>query len=825
MRSLGRRRIESSFHPTWRNGATSRCVRAALASSAAAVALGPTPAAAATIDAGALRAEVADAPWGLRFTDTRGGRVLEERSGGSATSPAGALGFERGGVWHHATRVLTTTPRNAGAYGATLATDDPAGGTLTVTVSRAADGIVRVAATGPAGATRMGVGFQPQAGERFLGFGERSDAVVRAGGTVEHRVTEGPYQPVESPFLAAFVPPPGQNTRADATYFPIPWLLSSRGYGVLIEEDEVSRHTLDGAWSMDVDGRSLRYKVYAGPRPADALARFSQDVGRQPPAEAPFFFGPWWQPQNGKEQQGIDALRKAGAIGSVLQTYTHYLPCADQLPNPPGEKERTERAHAAGLAITTYFNPMICTTYPKRYAEARDRKLLTQTQDGAPYEYRYTGSAQFFVGQLDFTAPGATSFFGDLLQEAVDDGYDGWMEDFGEYTPLDSKAHDGTPGSAMHNRYVTEYHRAGRTFARDRAKKPLARFNRSGWTGAAKESQIVWGGDPSTSFGFDGLQSSIRNGLSMGLSGVSLWGSDIGGFFALSTPQTTPELMRRWLQAGFAQGVMRTQGNGFDLNDAKRAQIFDADVLPTWTRYARLRTQLFPYLDAAQRTYDATGLPIMRHLALTHPDDPKAVAREDVYGFGPDLLAAPVTAAGATSKRVYLPEGRWIDLWRSADVRPDGSLALKAPVVLEGGREHTIPAPADELPLLVRQGAVIPLLPADVQTLTSYGKGVVRLADRDRRRTLLAWPKRGGSGEARATPRARVRSGLGAGSRWALRVQQEKRRRFDLQVALPKKPCALVLKGRRQPYTYADGVLRASVRMGSGTLVARTRCR
>ncbi len=790
---------------------------------------GEARAAVPVVDAGALRAEVTAQPWGLRFTDARGAEVLLELSGGGATAASGALGFLRAGVWFHATRVAAAPRADSGGsaagYAATLATDDPAGGTIAVQVSRAADGVVRVAASGPAGAERMGVGFRAQSGERFLGFGERSDAVVRTGGTVEHRVTEGPYQPVENPFLTAFVPPPGQNTRADATYFPIPWLLSSRGYGVLLDQDEPSQHTLDGPWSMDVAGGRLSYRVYAGPKPADALARFTQDVGRQPPAAAPFFFGPWWQPQNNREAEGIETLRKAGALGSVMQTYTHYLPCGDQLAKPEAERERTARAHDAGLAITTYFNPMICTGYPGRYAEARDRGLLTQTSDGRPYEYRYTGSAQFFVGQLDFTAPGAGAFFGDLLGEAVGNGYDGWMEDFGEYTPTDSRSHDGTPGPAMHNRYVVDYHAAGRAFARDRASRPLARFNRSGFTGAAKESQVVWGGDPSTSWGFDGLQSAVRNGLSMGLSGVSLWGSDIGGYFAISQPQTTPELMRRWLQAGFAQGVMRTQGNGFQLTAQKRARIFDPDVLPTWTRYAQLRTQLFPYLDAAQRSYDATGLPIMRQLALAYPDDPRAVERDDTYLFGPDLLVAPVVEPGATSKRLYLPAGRWVDLWRSVDVQKDGSLRLKAPVVLEGGREVTLPAPGEELPMLVREGAVLPFLPSDVETLTSYGKGVVHLADRDRRRTLLAWPKRGGSGEAQATPRARVRSGLGAGNRWTLRVKQEKRRRFDLQVAMPAKPCALVLKGRRQRFAYADGVLRASVRMGTGTLVARTRCR
>ena len=200
--------------------------------------------------------------------------------------------------------------------------------------------------------------------------------------------------------------------------------------------------------------------------------------------------------------------------------------------------------------------------------------MLTRNALGEPYEYRYTGSSQFFVGQVDFTHPDAFDYYGDLLDEAVGHGYDGWMEDFGEYTPLDAHGYDGSTGEAYHNKYVVGYHAAARAYARDRAPRPLARFNRSGWTGAAQHSQIVWGGDPTTGWGFDGLESAIMNGLTMGLSGVSLWGSDIGGFFALSEPQTTPELLARWIEFGFASGVMRTQANGFTLQPrAARADL------------------------------------------------------------------------------------------------------------------------------------------------------------------------------------------------------------------------------------------------------------
>ena len=668
----------------------------------------PATAAAEPVDAGALRADER-----LRFTDARGAAVLDVRE----------LRFRRAGVWQP-----LGSPR-AVRDGAALALSWPEG--ATGRVEPAGEGAVRVTVRMPAGADRSEVAFGRAPGERFLGFGERSDAVVRTDGEVLNRVTEGPYQDVEDPFVRGFVPPPGQNDRADATYYPIPWALSSRGHGVLLEGWATSTFRLGSPWRAEVEAGELAFRVFAGPRPADALRRFTAAVGRQPPASAPFLFGPWWQPR-GSDEATLGTLLRAGAAGSVAQTYTHYLPCGDQLGNEERERERVRRFHENGLAVTTYFNPMVCESYAARFAEAERRGVLHKDATGRTLKYRYTGSEQFLVGQVDFTAPGAFDFYGDLLDEAVKrDGHDGWMEDFGEYTPDDAVSHDGTPGPLMHNRYVELYHQAGGDYAARRAGKPLARFNRSGWTGTARHSTVVWNGDPTTDWGFDGLESAVRNGLSMGLSGVSLWGSDIGGFFALSRPQTTPELLRRWVQFGFASGVMRTQANGFQIGSVggRRAQITDPEVLPTWARFSQLRTQLQPYLAAAQREYDRTGLPMMRQLALVWPEDERLAASELEYLLGDDLLVAPVVRPGATARDLRLPPGRWIDLWRSTALGERSAPSLRRPVVLEGDRDVTLPAPADELPLLVREGALVPLLPADVETLAPY-RGRVRLADR-----------------------------------------------------------------------------------------------
>ena len=94
-------------------------------------------------------------------------------------------------------------------------------------------------------------------------------------------------------------------------------------------------------------------------------------------------------------------------------------------------------------------------------------------------------------------------------------------------------------------------------------------------------------------------------------------------------------------------------------------------MLPIWRRYAKLRTQLYPYIAAASRAYQRTGMPLARHLAARLSRTTRARSRrQDEFMFGPDLLAAPVVEPGrAHAARSTCPRGRWIDLWRSRRLR------------------------------------------------------------------------------------------------------------------------------------------------------------
>ena len=96
---------------------------------------------------------------------------------------------------------------------------------------------------------------------------------------------------------------------------------------------------------------------------------------------------------------------------------------------------------------------------------------------------------------------------------------------------------------------------------------------------------------------------------------------------------------------------------------------------------AALRERLRPYLTAQMATARDTGLPPMRPLFVDFPGDPAAGTIDDQFMLGPDLLVAPILAAGATARPVYLPKGsRWRDAWTEAEHEGGNMVEAEAPI-------------------------------------------------------------------------------------------------------------------------------------------------
>jgi hypothetical protein len=282
-------------------------------------------------------------------------------------------------------------------------------------------------------------------------------------------------------------------------------------------------------------------------------------------------------------------------------------------------------------------------------------------------------------------------------------GVDGWWPDEGDGLPIASRL--------TRNRMYWEGPQLDRPDER-----PYA-LHRNGYAGMQRYASFLWSGDTFSTW--ETLRSHVPIAINTGLTGIPLWGTDIGGF--VPTPEFTGELYVRWFQFGAFCPLFRSHGRTWKLRlpwgwntgsyepnelistydgaagNPDVSELRNAAVEPICRQYLELRYRLLPYLYSAVYEGHRTGLPVMRAMWLHHSDDRDAVGRGDQFLFGRDILVAPVTEKGATSRKVYLPRGKWYDFWTNESV--------------EGGREIDRKVDLATTPLYVRAGAIVPMGP------------------------------------------------------------------------------------------------------------------
>ena len=106
-------------------------------------------------------------------------------------------------------------------------------------------------------------------------------------------------------------------------------------------------------------------------------------------------------------------------------------------------------------------------------------------------------------------------------------------------------------------------------------------------------------------------------------------------------------------------------------------------------KYIQRREALRPYVRELMHLAHTAGTPLLRAMAYEFPGDERGAALKDQYMFGYRYLVAPVMEAGARERKVWLPEGC---SWKDADTGE----------VYSGGREVTLAAPLDRIPVLER---------------------------------------------------------------------------------------------------------------------------
>jgi alpha-D-xyloside xylohydrolase len=512
-------------------------------------------------------------------------------------------------------------------------------------------------------------------GELVYGLGERFGPLVKNGQTVDIWNADG-------------------GTSSEQSYKNIPFYLTNRGYGVLVNHPEhvsfeVGSETVERV-QFSVAGEVLEYFVILGPTPAEVIERYTELTGR--PARVPAWsYGLWLSTSFTTDydeetvNRFIDGMRERELPLSVFHFdcfwmrefhWTDFEWDARVFPDPAG---MLARLHEKDLRVSAWLNPYIAQR-SSLFAEGRDAGYLVRTPSGDVWQWDMWQAGMALV---DFTNPAAVRWFQDKIRTLLDVGVDAIKTDFGERIPTDVVWHDGSSPAAMHNWYTQLYNQAVFDVLEEhRGEGEAVLFARSATTGGQK-MPVHWGGDNSSSF--ESMAETLRGGLSLSFSGFGFWSHDIGGFEG--TPD--PAVFKRWLAFGLLSSHSRLHGS----TSYRVPWAFDEEAVDVTRRFTRLKLELMPYLYRVGLEAHETGRPFMRPMQLVFPGDPAVAHLDRQYMIGESLLVAPVFSAGGDVE-YYLPAGTWTNhLTGEAVVGP-------------GWRRERHDFLS--LPLWVREGAVLP---------------------------------------------------------------------------------------------------------------------
>ena len=473
----------------------------------------------------------------------------------------------------------------------------------------------------------------------------------------------------------------------DTTYAPLPTYVTEGNRSFSLAADEASGSfaiadmTRDGQVSLESFDDVLTAELLAADSPSELIADRSAGISRPESAE-------WINDgaiigiQGGTDvvRERVKEMQEAGTkiSGVFLQDWTgqrttrfgKQLWWTWQLNKdtyPDWDKMVADFAKE-DIRVITYMNPYLAPEVPSSsiknlHDEAEKKGYLVKNSDGGTYQLPTAG---FGVGIVDLTNPEAQDWYADIVaEEVLGVGASGFMADFGEYLPMDTVLHTGSP-EQQHNRWPVLWAETVRTGC-ERANQPDCMvFFRSAYSGSESNVSQMWNGDQMVNFkDQDGLASTILGSLSGGVSGFPLWHSDIGGYttstiggpalFVVNYVRT-PELNQRWSEYQALAVLMRShETNRPEVNP----QVYDTpESRKAFAEASDLYVALANYRKGVIAEAIRTGVPAMRHGWLVYPGT--AAADVDLqYFLGNHLLVAPVTEEGATEVSVTFPPGEW----------------------------------------------------------------------------------------------------------------------------------------------------------------------
>lgn len=498
------------------------------------------------------------------------------------------------------------------------------------------------------------------------------------------------------------------TVNSELSYKNTPFAWSPAGWGLFVHTPAKVTHGVGyPQWShrsyiLQVFDAGLDLFFIAADSPAQMLERYTHLTGRAP-LPPRWSYGMWMSRAYYRTAESAldtaekmrerkipcDVLLLDGRAWHSMEDRFDFQWDSKRYPDPAGF---VRRLRSLGIRLNLWEYAYISTRNPL-FNELAEKGYLLKLPSGEPYVHRwfpwpYDKAWPHLMpsGIIDFTNPGAYNWYRDQHKQLFDIGVSVMKTDYGEAVPDEVIAFNGDSGSRLHNVYTHLYNRcvyeATEMYSQD---EPMV-WGRAAWAGGQR-FPVHWGGDPQSDW--EGLAASIRGGLAWGMSGGPFYAHDIGGF-AVGNPD--PELYIRWAQAGVMASHTRFHGIG-----EREPWVYGERAESIVCNWLRWRYQLIPYLQGCALEAHRTGMPVMRSMVLSFPEDRVSWQFDQQYMLGGSLLAAPVVVPGGKA-RFYLPAGRWFDIWNH--------------IWLDGPGYFERDEPLETIPVFGREGTILPLGPA-----------------------------------------------------------------------------------------------------------------
>ena len=252
-------------------------------------------------------------------------------------------------------------------------------------------------------------------------------------------------------------------------------------------------------------------------------------------------------------------------------------------------------------------------------------------------------------------------------------------------------------------------------------------LTRSGFAGEQRYSTATWSGDIGTRW--EDMRAQMTAGLNYSISGLPFWGMDQGGFCVENryvaaqqlfdrTGQENEdlkewrELQTRWNQFGTFIPLFRSHGQ-WPLREIWNIAPDEHPAYKSFVYYDKLRYRLMPYLYSMAGWAHFKDYTLMRPLIMDFNGDREVEEIGNQWMFGPALMACPVGYYKARNRSVYFPaQTGWYNLYTGEKVIEAEDISHLSPLTSHlSSRRLMVDAPYEQIPVFVREGAIIPFGP------------------------------------------------------------------------------------------------------------------